>query len=299
MGNLIGAKVESKELIENNKLIFESKDAAKKHEWLYQCTTIDSLKNILKSREIWLSNLKSVNDFEEVKRITIPEFERSFFVACFTYDNDIPEEHWKEYGTEENGVLFGFKEEWILKKAELMWRPGDKVQDENFKIYSNFDAALKATWNASMENSKRVYHPYFMCDFGFYQIIYDDNLKREMSGECALNLGDSILEGGRFITPGAVGIIKNTHGLCQRPNAEVYNKDWTTEKEVRLKVGIRSNHELLPEELFFPKMAVKLKEEAFNELRIKFSPLMTGEKRNENIKDLKRLLPNNVVKVLD
>lgn len=86
MGNLIGAKVESKELIENNKLIFESKDAAKKHEWLYQCTTIDSLKNILKSREIWLSNLKSVNDFEEVKRITIPEFERSFFVACFTYD---------------------------------------------------------------------------------------------------------------------------------------------------------------------------------------------------------------------
>lgn len=29
MGNLVGAKVESKELIENNKLIFEAKDAAK------------------------------------------------------------------------------------------------------------------------------------------------------------------------------------------------------------------------------------------------------------------------------
>mgnify|MGYP000482521351 FL=1 len=46
-------------------------------------------------------------------------------------------------------------------------------------------------------------------------------------------------------------------------------------------------------------MAVKLKEEAFDELKIKFSPLMTEEKRNENIKDLKKLLPNNVVKVLD
>lgn len=46
-------------------------------------------------------------------------------------------------------------------------------------------------------------------------------------------------------------------------------------------------------------MAVKLKEEAFNELRIRFSPWMTEEKRNENIKDLKKLMQNDVVRVLD
>lgn len=299
MGKLVGAKVESTELIENNRFIFESKEAAKKHEWLYQCTTVESLKNILKSREIWLSNLKSVNDSEEVKRITIPEFERSFFVACFTYSDDISKDHWKEYGKEENGVLYGFKEDWVLKKAELIRDSGDKVRDDDFKIYSNFDEAIKATWDASIAISKRICHPYYICDFGFYQIIYNDDLKREMSGKCALNFGDSILNGGRFITPGAVGIIKNTHGMCKRPNAEVYDKDWTTEKEVRLKVGIKSNYDQLPEKVFFPKMAVKLKEEAFSELRIRFSPLMTEENRNRNIKDLKELLSNAVVNVLD
>ena len=46
-------------------------------------------------------------------------------------------------------------------------------------------------------------------------------------------------------------------------------------------------------------MAVKLKEEAFSELRIRFSPLMTEENRNRNIKDLKELLSNAVVNVLD
>ena len=52
MGQLVGAKVESSKLSENNRFIYESKEAAKSHEWLYQCTTMEALKSILKSKEI-------------------------------------------------------------------------------------------------------------------------------------------------------------------------------------------------------------------------------------------------------
>ncbi|NLK78699.1 MAG: hypothetical protein GX284_13575 [Clostridiales bacterium] len=297
MGNLVGAKVESQDLIKNNKFIYESKETAKKYKWLYQCTNIEALKNILKSKEIWLSNLKTVNDAEEVKRINVPEFEKSFFVACFTYEDNIPKEHWGEYGDGENGVLYGFKQDWVLREAELMWRPGEKVEDIDFKIYSKFDEALEAAC-PMLKKHKRVCNPYFFWDFGFYQIVYDDELKKEMSGECALDIGDGILKGVRFITPSVVGIIKNTHGLCKGKNAEVYDKDWTTEKEVRLKVGIGTTHDILPKELFFPKMAIKLKENAFDELVIRFSPTMTEEKRKENIKEIEKLLPNGVINVL-
>lgn len=299
MGKLVGAKLESEELLSNTRFIAESKKAAQKYEWLYQCTTIEALKNIIKSQEIWLSNLKRVNDLEEVKRITVPEFEKAFYVGCFTYENNIPAEHWREYGNEKNGVLYGFKKEWVSRRAELMWSPGEKVEDDEFKIYSNSDAAIEATCNAALENPKRIYHPYFIFDFGFYKIIYDDKLKKEMSGECTLNLEDGVLKGGRFITPGAVGIIKNTHGLCQRPNREVYDKDWTTEKEVRLKIGIRSRHDRMPNDTFFPTMAVKLNEKAFGELRIRFSPSMKEERKSEYMEELRKLLPNSTISVLE
>ena len=38
MGNLIGAKVEIENWAVNSELISKSKEGAKKHEWLYQCT---------------------------------------------------------------------------------------------------------------------------------------------------------------------------------------------------------------------------------------------------------------------
>ena len=65
MGQLVGAKVESSKLSENNRFIYESKEAAKSHEWLYQCTTMEALKSILKSKEI-VSSFKEENDYYRV-----------------------------------------------------------------------------------------------------------------------------------------------------------------------------------------------------------------------------------------
>lgn len=66
MGKMEGSTIESKELKDNMNFIHNSKETAKKYEWLYQCTSIDALKNILKSREIWLTNLQKVNDIEDL-----------------------------------------------------------------------------------------------------------------------------------------------------------------------------------------------------------------------------------------
>ena len=109
MGNIIGSMIQSAELSSNLQFIQKSKKAAQTHEWLYQCTNFDAFKNIIESREIWLTNLKNVNDNEEAGRISIPAYETLYYVACFTYMDDIDNDHWNEYGYGENGILYSVK----------------------------------------------------------------------------------------------------------------------------------------------------------------------------------------------
>lgn len=106
-------------MAENLQFVRNSKELAKTHEWLYHCTTASALRSILKNREFWLSNLKCVNDEEEIARIDVPEYENKYYVCCFTYDPQIPDIHWKEYGSEEDGVLIGIKANCFLKKQSL------------------------------------------------------------------------------------------------------------------------------------------------------------------------------------
>lgn len=297
MGKVNGSTISGDELRGNKDLINASKKEAKQYQWLYQCTSVESLISIIKSREIWLSNLQRVNDKEEGKRISVPKYEKSYFVSCFTYEDDIPMEHWKEYGSGENSLLFGFKPEWVIKQAELMWSPGMKVQDKDFKVYSSFEEATQVSMN-ELKINHRVCNPYFFGDFGFYKIIYDDEIKKKMNGDCIWRVDDVNIPNGQFVTMGLPGIIKNTHGKCERPNAEPYDKDWTTEKEIRLKACIMTNHELLPPDLMFTNMAVKLNEQAFCKLIVRFSPLMTLENQKINLERLSDLVPRELIELL-
>ncbi len=63
--------------IDNKKFADESKRLAEKHEWLFHCTSDVALLSIIQNREFWLSNLKLVNDKEEVGRVDVPEYERT------------------------------------------------------------------------------------------------------------------------------------------------------------------------------------------------------------------------------
>ena len=55
--SLEGTVIYGNNIAENLQFIHKSKELAKKHEWLYHCTTVSALKSILKNREFWLSNL--------------------------------------------------------------------------------------------------------------------------------------------------------------------------------------------------------------------------------------------------
>jgi len=289
--------------VNNLQIISKSKELAKKYDWLYHCTSASAFLNILKNNEFWLSNLKKVNDDEEVERIDMPEYEDKYYVCCFTYDPNIPEEHWVEYGTEKDGVLFGVKKEWFLRKAIFLAGSNQKCEDKYHVIYQNEEDAIEERIRCQSKNYMN--NPFYINSFDFFQIIYDNDLRTHI-----VNKANTVVEGttlsGRIITPEIAGIIKSTSGICKRTGREPYEKNWESEKEVRLKVGVQqleifsNGHNIhdgmIMRDAFFPKIAVPVKEDAFDELIIKFSPKF--EDKEQLITKVQELLPNTQIRLI-
>ena len=294
MGNLIGSSISSEEMMKVLRFVRQSKEDAKQYEWLYQCTNIASLLNIIKSKEIWLTNLQLVNDKEEAKRITVPEFEKSYYVACFTYADDIPLEHWTEYcnGEPEKGILVGIKNDCVVKKPEFLSQDGYRVFDNKIKICGSFEEATRVVLKSNGQM------PYFIIDYGFYKIVYDDELKSTMDGACNWDVDDN-MPMGKYIITGFPGTVKNKQGMCCRNGREPYPKKWASEKEIRLKVGVKTTNKQLPKDMFFPRMALPLKENIFDEIILRFSPMMDEKVAEETLRTIKEVLPHSIIHVLD
>ena len=84
---LEGSVITIPRLNEYRDIIRKSKAAAKEYQYLYHCTSIEGLKGMLNSNSFWLSNLQCVNDKEEANRISLPEYEKEYYVGCFTYED--------------------------------------------------------------------------------------------------------------------------------------------------------------------------------------------------------------------
>ena len=278
----------------NSKIVKESKKAADQYEWLYHCTSVDALLSIISNREMWLSNLQVVNDQEEAKRISSKTFEKSYYVACFTYDKNILNTHWEEYGKSNECILFGLKKTWFEKKLTFLEEEHKKCNEQCFSIYNSFNDALNFQKN-EIKKGKSVGSPYFVIDYGFYKIIYDDNLKAKMETEAVWKIDGNNVD-GTLIIPSVAGIIKSTHGICYRDGKEPYEKDWTSEKEVRLKVGVTTNNaQITSQGYYFRQMAIRLSKDAFSELPIKFGMNMSCENRKRSILKIESLLPETEI----
>lgn len=265
---LEGTEVSAPEMKLSLDLINNSKGLARTHQWLYHCTNDAAIRSIIQNRELWLSSLKWVNDKEEVTRIDVPQYETSFYVACFTYENNVSLAHWEEYGNLADGVLIGIQPTWLKRKAVFMLGNNQKDTNEHFHIFNTREDALQAKIKEQTEN-QQIINPYFIFDFGLYQIIYDDVLKRNISG-----LGEWVIDGesypGRTMAPQVAGIIKNKTGVCYCPRGP-HEKDWCDEKEVRLKMGIEYFGSMDAGDTcsrpYFPKVCVPLTENAFDIVR--------------------------------
>lgn len=296
-----GSEIFVDNMLKNLQFIHESRERAKTHEWLYHCTTAAALESILKNREFWLSNLKCVNDVKEAERIEIPEYENKYYVCCFTYDSQIPDDHWEEYGSEFDGVLIGIKTDWFLREATFMCGDNSKCNDEFTTIMKDYDEALKI--KSGEQNKGRITNPFYINAFDFYQITYDDELVKNISG--IGYIGENGAK-GRTLTPEIAGIIKSTHGICRRFGKEPYEKNWTTEKEVRLKVGIQQleiftngyeiHDGMIMKTVYFPKIAVPVSDKAFDVVKIGFAPKF-GDKKGF-LEKIKKIMPESVIEVI-
>ena len=122
---------------------------------------------------------------------------------------------------------------------------------------------------------------------------HDDEMKKTVSNDCNW-IVDGVKLPGKSITASVAGIIKSTHGICHRYGKEDYDKDWTQEKEIRLKVGVNTLNKTIQEEgLYFRQLAVPLSEDAFLELPLKFSPDMAEASKKRYLAALRMKLPTS------
>ncbi|MDO4548630.1 MAG: hypothetical protein Q4D04_11060 [Clostridia bacterium] len=298
----VGTVIKSENGMNSLDLVKESKDKANKHKWLYHCTTTNALFSIITQMEFWLSNLKCVNDKEEAKRINIHEYESTYYVSSFTYEDNVLNEHWREYGSEDDGILIGVKKEWFKQDAVFMTSGGTKCCGH--KIFLNRKLCeQKMLSDLLIEN--RITNPFYINSFDFYQVVYNDYLKRKVCGD-GITFQDGKNCPAEFIVPEVAGIIKSCKGECKRNEKETYIKDWCSEKEVRLKVGIQqmritpSGNPIYDGSImkwaFFPKIAVPLTNNAFDQVRIRFSPNYSN--KSECLRRIEKLLPSSKIEIL-
>lgn len=257
-------------------LVERSNAGAKNYEWLYQCTTKENFLSILESRELWLSNLKDVNDKEEVERIGVPEYENKVYVSSFTYDADISNEHWKEYARDiKQGILFGVKKDWFIRSATFMDANNKKMDDIYNAIETDVTKAFAV--EKKRQDAENIFcPPNYIQSFNFYKIIYDDVLYLDIRKETQ-QFGAK----GYIVFPEVAGIIKKTKGMCIRNKKLIYEKNWEEEKEVRLKMMI-NNCVCNDKPSYFSRIAVPLSDDAFNVIKIRFSPEFEGKEEYKN-----------------
>lgn len=271
---LVGKQIKINQSEELSKFLNASREIANQ-EWLYHCTDKVALINILKNKEFYLKNLVNVNDYEEVKAIDVDEYRNAFYVGCFSSEIIDTDEHREEYGKSEKSVIIAMKKDWFtrnayfLKDGEVEWLD----LDDTFRLFPNF-RAVKEFQNNELKNGRYCY-PYYIDDFNFYGIIYDDNERKSVKCGITTEVNGVEIKGDIFL-PELAGIIKKKTGVSKRTGKV---RNWSNEKEIRLKACIHQedhfltgneNHDGAMFPITIKQVVVTLDKNAFDTLYIYF-----------------------------
>lgn len=269
----------------------ESRKKAGEYAELFHCTRTDALLSIIDNKEFWLGSLKCVNDREEKERIDVPAFEKSFYVACFSHQNNVAEEHWNEYADMTDGVLFSVRKEWFQQKAYFLTSDNEKCMDIN--IFPSTQEAF------DFQTTRKIIGGTFsIFDFDFYKIIYDDELYANIKQRGSISSNTNSIE-INLIIPATAGIVKKKIGFSYRNEENPKLMNWEKENEVRLKVGIWQgalSNEGMP--FYSYKLAVPMVDSAFSNFSIRFSPQYPEGKKTELIEKIKIKIPNCNITIL-
>lgn len=250
-----------------------------------------------------MRNLQTVNNEEEGHRISLPEYEKSFFVASFTYMDDVDESHWREYASMEDGILFSVSKSWFMKEVTPITTCNQKVT--GLPIFADTKDGNDEFYRLIQNDI----HPheivlYSIDDFDFYKVIYNNRLLGDMRviGQ-ASNVDGSCPIPVEFIYPRINGIVKSRMGMCRRVGREPYLKNWETEREVRLKVQLQQVMTGVgvakATDVWFDRIAVSLNEFAFDRLDIRFSPEYPDCKAVETIDRIHTIMPQTKLRILN
>lgn len=305
---LLGKEIFVENAVDDLQFVKQSKENAARYEWLYHCTNADAFLCILKDREFYLTNLQCVNDQDEARRIDVDAYKHTYYVGCFTRENNISLDHWKEYSQTGNGVLFGVKQNWFSRSARFVVEPKNKENccgraTANEKIYC--DRATAEGVRTKFIHERKIINPFYINSFDFYEMKYDDELKKDIAGLGAMELSGKMTQGRTFV-PEVAGIIKKTRGSCEREGKKPYEKNWTSEKEVRLKVGVQQCDiscygnaiidSTIWKNLYFPKIAVPFTDDAFDIIKIRFSDGF--QDKDAYIGEIKKYRPESKIEIL-
>ncbi|HCI18539.1 MAG TPA: hypothetical protein DFH32_07990 [Lachnospiraceae bacterium] len=301
VNELKGKIVKIKNAEELSGFLEQSKKIADQ-EWLYHCTDRHALMSILKNREFYLKNLVYVNDEEEADAIDVNEYRNTFYVGCFSSEIVDTPEHSEEYGKTEDSVIIAMKKEWFTRDIHFLDSGEGKWGDlgDTFRIFPNMRDVMAFQRNELIHN--RFCYPYYIDDYGFYGIIYDDNEKQSIKCDISLNLNGTEIKGITFI-PELAGIIKKKSGISKRTQKM---RMWSDEKEIRLKVCIHQidhiqngmeYHDDAMVPITIRQVVVKLTENAFNSLYIYFPSTFID--KEGYIEDLKTEIPRLRISVMD
>lgn len=277
----------------------QQKEAAREYGKLYHCCPSAAFLNIIEKKQFWLSNLTEVNDRDEIKAIDSSRFRKKFYVGCFTYDDNVGEDHWDEYASLTDGILFSVKKEWFLRRVYFLDGDYKTMYDEPFQIFPHKEDADQEFKQKALNGYRGGIHPYFVFDFDFYKIYYSNSLVQKIENEADIIIGDVSMP-IHILFPIVAGIIKKEEGISYRVGRPPRRKVWKDEHEVRLKVGIERLYELDDKDVLEDntKISVDLSPNAFQEIDVRFSPQMSEKRKKEIIKKIDQKIPEAIVNVL-
>ena len=205
-GKLTTSMTEGNEDMHNKDLYNELCRNALQYDRLYHYTSLEALDIILANRSLRLSSLIKVNDPQENKRIT-SIWNKKVFVACFTNTLDNSDYFFANYGKVRITFLNKIEHSDIFFDSTLKF----KVIDFHLDCKSESDLEYKSYSNDQ---------DWCLFDVSFADVYYTNDLDFHISSDGFES---------------NAGLIKQKSGIDNKG----ISRDWSVEKESRLRVAVR------------------------------------------------------------
>ena len=247
--------------IMNRNIYGEQKKKALSHRRLYHYTKLEAFLHILRESRFRLSQLSSINDPLEYRRLS-PFIKDKIFVACFNHIEKDTIPMWKMYADGPYGIRLSFKLSSLAffeNPSNYQWEKSEE-EEENNNPSSNW-----IPWDASI------------IDVLYCEDLDEFNINRNYLGD----------DGPPTIEAVAEGIVKKD--------------DWAYEKETRVRVAIKNKKPgikgIKPEGFKFytppfRHVYCSIPKETLSEMEITFSPFMSDVIQETIIRETKHYVPN-------